>query len=82
MEFAPERRLTSKTLRKAIQEHNIFQPNTTDMDEHVPVLSIADIRTIAQQPYPEIHLSEESISTKEIEIVINAITSQTITPEE
>ena len=40
VEFAPEKHLDSRQVRKALLEHNIYQPNTVDDAEHVPVLTL------------------------------------------
>ena len=72
IEFAPERHMDAKLLHKAIVEHDLFQPNEPEA-EHVPVLSIADIRTICEVQYPDYDFSEQSISAEEINLVISAI---------
>ena len=83
IEFAPERRLDASQLQKVLTEHNLFNPSDPDdSQDHVPTLSIPDIRAIAAIRHPGIDFSETSISTEEVGVVINAITSHAITPEE
>ena len=82
IELAPERKLSSGAIWKAVAEHNLFQPDQPDDEDHTPTLSVADVRAIAQVRYPDVDFSETSISSDEIEIVIGAIQSQSVTPAE
>ena len=80
IEVAPERKLDSKELRRALVEHDLFRPNEPDDEDHVHSLTVADIRNIAAIKYPDIDFDQ--ISTEQIGVVVNAIQSHSITPEE
>lgn len=81
--FAPERRLIGRTKRIAQKEHDIFDPDSIDdTTPHSPTFTTADLRTIAAHLHPNQSFSTDDIDSEEIDIVINAITSSSITPEE
>ena len=82
LELAPERRLDAKHLRRALLEHNIFKPHDIDDDDHVPSLTVADVRAIAALRYPDVDFSEHSVTTEQVGILLQAIQSQAITPAE
>ena len=82
VELAPDRKLSSRALWKAVAEHNLFQPDLpTDID-HNHSLAVSDVRAIAAVRYPDLDFSEASVSTAEIDMVVHAIQSQAITPAE
>ena len=81
IEFAPEKRLDAKHLRKALLEHDLFKPNEPE-EEHVPTLSIDAIRAIAAIRHPEEDFSDPTISNEIISTVINAIRSNETTSDE
>ena len=82
IEFAPEKKLNAKQLRKALVEHDIFQPNPPDDEEHVPVLTMEDVRSIAAIRHPDVDFDDPSLTSEEIFLHVNALTSRALTPEE
>ena len=82
IEFAPEKRLDASQLRKALVEHDIFQPDAPEYAAPVAQLSLEDIRAIAAIRFPDIDFTDPSVSTEEIGVHINAIQSKSLTPEE
>ena len=84
IEFAPEKRLDASQLRKALIEHDIFQPALVpDPDEaHVASITLEDIRAIASIRHPTTDFYDPSVSLEEITAHIHAIQSSSLTPEE
>ena len=82
IEFAPEKHLTASQLRKALVEHDIFQPDEPEDAEHVAQILLEDIHAIAAIHFPNVDFYDPSVSTNEIAVHINAIQSQSLTPEE
>ena len=90
IEFAIEPLPTKKQRKKAMGQHDphsiVFDDGddglVIDDDDHVPTISVADIRSIASILHPDCDFSDRQISNEEIGIVINAISSDAITPEE
>ena len=84
IELAPEKKLDTRLLRKALleQQPHVFRPDAPTDPEDVPEISYADIRHIAALQHPELDFSERSITPEEAQVVINAINSHAITPEE
>ena len=78
----PEKRLDALQLRKALVEHDIFQPDAPEYAAPVAQLSLEDIRAIAAIRFPDIDFTDPSVSTEEIGVHINAIQSKSLTPEE
>ncbi|KAG7373017.1 hypothetical protein IV203_033741 [Nitzschia inconspicua] len=79
--FAPERAPTAVQLRKAPVEHHLYHPDQPD-DDHAPVFHLEDIRHIAALRHPEYDFSPEALLSEHIHLLINAIYSHIITPEE
>ena len=82
IEFMPEKYLDARQMRKVVYEHNLFKPDLIDADMHVPALTVADIRSIVAIRYPESDFSLEAIPNEHICVMIKAIRSQAMTPEE
>jgi hypothetical protein len=82
IEIAPEKRLDSAQLKKALLEYNLFSPNDPDMTDHTPTVTVADIRAIAAIRYPDVDFSASILSDETLHFAINAISSQAITPAE
>jgi len=82
LELAIERKLSSAETWRAVAEHNIMEPSAVPDVDHQHQLSLADVRCISAIRYPHLDFSESSLSTKEMEMVIQAIQSQAITPVE
>ena len=80
--FAPEKRLDASQLRKALIEHNIYKPNEPDDEEHVPSITLADLRSIASILHPETDFHDPAVTHEEISVAINALSSHSLTPEE
>ena len=61
-------------------------PTENDFEEHKHTLSIDDIRAIAalkpSRKYSNLDMSPEAISTEMIQLCINTLTSDAVTPEE
>lgn len=68
-EFAPENYLGAKKIRKALREHDIYDPVSPD-DEHVPVLSVDVVRAIAAIRHPGIDFSEDALSYEQYVLAI------------
>jgi len=66
----------------AVAEHNIMEPSAVPDVDHHPQLALADVRCISAIRYPHLDFSESSLSTEEMEMVIQAIQFQAITPAE
>ena len=79
--FAPEKRLSATEVRKALTEHDIFQPNAPE-EEHVAQLTAADIRSIAAIRHPDTDFDSPSLTTDELHVMIQAMRSEAVTPEE
>jgi len=63
-----------------VAEQNIMEPSAVpDVDHHHQLL-LADVRCISAIRYTRLDFSESSLSTEEMEMVIQAIQSQAITP--
>jgi hypothetical protein len=93
--FAPERKLTAKQTRKAMKELNWHAPEQVDNEEeHVPALTIADVRAIASLRHPPNEFkfeddsegmdifSPEELPISQVSCVINAIRSSATTSDE
>ena len=69
-----------------IMELACVAPTENDFEEHEHTLSIDDIRAIAalkpHRKYSHIDMSPEAISTEMIQLCINTLTSDAVTPEE
>ena len=63
-------------------EHNLFTPKDDITLEYGQTLLTEDLRSIASIKYPAIDFSTDSLSTKEIQVAINAISSAAIAAEE
>jgi len=82
LELAIERKLSSAETRRAVAGHNIMEPSAVpDVDHHHQLL-LANVRCISAICYPHLDFSESSLSTEEMEMVIQAVQSQAITPAE
>ena len=84
IEFAPEKCLDAAARRKAQAEHDyqLFAPDSPMDGDHVPELSVNQLRTIASHLHPKVDFSESSISAEEIGYCISALSSRTLTAEE
>jgi len=82
LKLAIEHKLSSAETWRAVAEHNIMEPSAIPDADHQHQLLLADIRCISAIRYPHLDFSESSLSTKEMEMVIQAIQSQAITPVE
>jgi len=82
LEVAIEQKLSSAEAWRAVAEHNIMDPSDVPDADHHHQLTLADVRSISVVRYPHLDFSEASISTKEMEMVVQAIQSQAITPAE
>jgi len=82
LELAIERKLSSAETWRAVAEHNIMEPSAVHDVDHQHQLLLADVHSISAICYPHLDFSESSISTKEMEMVTQAIQSQAITPAE
>jgi len=82
LELAIKRKLSSAESWHAVAEHNIAEPSAVHDVDHHNQLSLADVRCISAIRYPHLDFSESSLSTKEMEIVLQANQSQAITPVE
>ena len=94
MVFAPEQRLSADEQQHIDAEYQWFTPDavpfqyvdTISFDKdyndvnNIPSISIADLRNIASIRYPDFNFSEDSIPTEVVELAINAICSDAITP--
>ena len=69
-----------------IMEIACVAPNENDFEKHEHNLSIDDIRAIAalkpSRKYSHLNMSPEAISTEMIQLYINTLTSDAVTPEE
>ena len=83
IEWVIDDRLPKRQRERANKEHTLYAPITPDLiDDHVPTISVADVRAIAAIRHPDLDFSEESISTEDIRTVVNAISSNTMTDDE
>jgi len=82
LELAIERKLSSAETWRVVAEHNIMEPSAIPDADHQHQLSLADICCISAIRYPHLDFSESSLSTEEMEMVIQAIQCQAITPAE
>jgi len=82
LELAIEHKLSSAETWRPIAEHNIMEPSAIPDADHQHQLLLADICCISEVRYPHLGFSESSLSTEEMEMVIQAIQSQAITPAE
>jgi len=82
LELAMERKLSSAETWRAVAEHNIMEPSVVPDVDHQHQLLLADVRCISAIRYPHLDFSESSLSTEEMETVMQAIQSQAITPAE
>ena len=83
IEFSPEKCLDALQLQKALLEHdyNLFNPDSLD-DEHMPALTINTLHVIASHLHPNVDFSEQNVSTDELALCINALSSRALTDEE
>jgi len=65
-----------------VAEHNIMEPSAVPDVDHHHQLTLADVCCISAIRYPHLDSSESSLSTEEVEMVVQAIQSQAITPAE
>lgn len=82
VEFAPERKMSAKATRTVMREHKLHQPESLIDEEHVHVISIADVRAIATARYPGEEFSPEALPISQIALGINAIRSDATTADE
>ena len=59
-----------------------YAPTEADSDEHIPSLSVKDIREIASIQYTDLGISEDAIPSEMVGVCINTLNSDHITPEE
>jgi len=78
-ELAIERKLSSAETWCAVAEHNVMEPSAVPDVDHQHQLSLADVCCISAICYPHLDFSKSSLSTEEMEMVIQAIQSQAIT---
>jgi len=81
IELALEQTLPPAATRKAVAEHNLFQPNESVDANYVHSLSVADLRSITQIRCLGRGFSEDTVTTNEIDMALGAIQSH-VTPEE
>lgn len=79
IEFAPERKLTTQHLQRAVQEHNLFAPNLIENIDYNHALSFEDVRSIASVRHQHLDFSDASLSTHMAAAVIGAIRSNDTT---
>jgi hypothetical protein len=82
IELAQERRLSAKALRNAYAEHDLFAPDNLDNDDRGPVINFVGLRAIAALRHPDVDFSDEFVPTPELNVLLNAITSTAVLPEE
>ena len=84
IELSQERKLATRQVTDALLEHgySLQDHTTTDDEEHIPILSIEDVRTIASHLFPDEDFGPEAISADEISLIINALSSKAMTNEE
>jgi len=82
LELAIERKLSYAEMWRAVAEQNIMEPSAVPDVDHQHQLSLDDMRSISAIRYPHLDFSESSLSTEEMEMVMQAIQSQAITPAE
>jgi len=82
LELAIELKLSSAETWRAVAEHNIMEPSAVPDVDHHHQLTLAGVHCISAIRYPHLYFSESSLSTEEMEMVIQAIQSQAITPAE
>ena len=71
--------------RKSLVLTNLMQkyaPTEIDSDEHVPTLSVEDIRAITTIRFTDKDISENDIPSEMIKVCINTLNSDFMTPEE
>ena len=59
-----------------------YAPTEADSEEHVPTLSVEDIRAIASIRFTDRDMSEDAIPSEMIKVCINTLNSDFMTPEE
>ena len=59
-----------------------YAPTEADSDEHVPTLSIEDIRAITSIRYTDRDMSGDAIPSEIIKVCINTLNSNFMMPEE
>ena len=59
-----------------------YAPTEADSDEHVPTLSVEDIRAITSIRFTDRDMSEDAIPSEMIKVCINTLNSDFMTPEE
>jgi hypothetical protein len=75
--------LKGKELWKVVEEHDLFNPDAIDEDEeHVHTLTFKDICAITSIWHPDIDFSIDALPTDELGVIVHAIQSHAITPEE
>ena len=78
IEWVADTRPTAKEKRAAAKEHDRYRLFTPDLESnHVPTISVADCRAIAAVRFPHLDFSDRTLSTEEIGIAINALSSTT-----
>ena len=82
LKLAIKRKLSSAETGRTVAEHNIMEPSAVPDVDHHHQLTLADVRCISIICYPHLDFSESSISTEEMEMVIQAIQLQAIAPAE
>jgi uncharacterized protein (DUF952 family) len=83
IKFAKQHKLESKELWKVVDEHNLFNPDAVDEDEeHVHTLTLKDIHAIAAIWHLDTDFSIAALPSNELGIMVHAIQSHAITPEE
>jgi len=82
LELVIEHKLSSVETWRAAAELNAMEPSAVPDNDHQHQLSLADVHSMSAIHYPHLDFSESSLSTKEMEMVTQAIQSQAITPAE
>jgi len=83
LKLAIKRKLSSAETWRAVAEHNIMEPSAIPDADHQHQLSLTDVRCISAVRYPHLDSpSPHSPPMKEMEMVMQAIQSQAITPAE
>jgi hypothetical protein len=80
--FAPERRATSKQIRRAARELNLFNPIPPIDTPLVHSISVSDLRVISAVRHPNLSFSETDLPISHIHAGLHAIRSQATTDAE
>ena len=59
-----------------------YAPTEADSDEHIPSLSVKDIKAITSIRYTDLDMTEDAIPSEMIKVCINTLNSDHMTPEE